>query len=210
MQLFNHKRADAIATALFAAYLIGTGVVAVTMVSAVCTPVRAQTTEEMRNAILGGIKGVPPHNVLGTPPQQATEPPRLWLNPQTPPPEELQPITKTQATVAGAFGVRDIPQIAETSRSNDIRFNRDYRGKTFAAVLPLGTIRENIFMKGKYQVEFDTATGGNVNCRVSDPALIDRMANWNKGQIIKLTGIIGGTVMGNVQLDNCEMTPSPR
>jgi hypothetical protein len=74
MQLTFRKRGDAILTALFAACVIGTGAIALTMFSAACSPVHAQTNDRAQ-AIIDGMKGVPPHNALGMEPNRPSPPP---------------------------------------------------------------------------------------------------------------------------------------
>jgi hypothetical protein len=103
------------------------------------------------------------------------------------------------------FDGHDIPAIVAASQANEIRFSRDYKGRQFSATMPLRSISENMFMKGNYLVTFGTsAFGSNVDCKVSDPSTLTTMADWNKGQMVKGSGIIEETLMGDIQLSNCK------
>ena len=98
-----------------------------------------------------------------------------------------------------------MPKIAETSRSNEIRFNRDYKGRDFHAVLIFDRVSEAPFVKGHYLVSLKSATGKQADCKISDPAIVDAVVDWNKGQNVEVSGVINDTVLGDLQLSNCTL-----
>src|SRR4051812_33293156 len=65
------------------------------------------------------------------------------------------------------FSARDIRTIVDASRTNEPRFNRDYKGKVFSAALPFKSISERTF--GGYQVNM-----GGAYCFPKDQATAHR------------------------------------
>ena len=112
------------------------------------------------------------------------------------------------ATKTADFSAADIPTIAETSRTNDIRFKRDYKDRTFADTMVLSGIHET-FDKGTYRFSLKSSLtfgiGGGVDCTLSDPRSLDVAVNWNKGQRVEVSGVIEDTAIGDIQLSNCRM-----
>jgi hypothetical protein len=95
------------------------------------------------------------------------------------------------------FSARDIRTIVDASRTNEPRFNRDYKGKVFSAVLPFQSISEKTF--GGYQVNMVGAY-----CFPNDQAMVHRMIEWRSGHSAKITGTIHSTMFGDIWLDdNC-------
>ena len=83
----------------------------------------------------------------------------------------------------------DIPAITNTSKSNEIRFKRDYKGKPFQGTLPVNKISENYFLKDRYTATFGkNILGNNVTCKVTDKQTIDMMMDWDKGQMVTVSG----------------------
>ena len=56
-------------------------------------------------------------------------------------------VAQPQWAAAQVFITSDIPLIVEISRTNEIRFNRDYKGKPFSDVLPFRRALEDFFTK---------------------------------------------------------------
>jgi len=107
-----------------------------------------------------------------------------------------------------AFGANDIARIAQTSRDNAARFNRDFRGRSFKAKLPVNHISENFLFSDRYTATFGTSRfGDNVTCDVKDRPTIDRMMDWDRGQMVTISGTIRTTVMGDILLDDCQYIP---
>jgi hypothetical protein len=103
------------------------------------------------------------------------------------------------------LGKDDIALMVKTSQSNDLRFKRDYTGKPFSTILPMRVISENPFSRGNYRITFGEATFfGNVNCEVSDKVDLDQMVEWNRGDLIEVSGTVKGTLAGDLQLDACK------
>jgi uncharacterized protein len=110
------------------------------------------------------------------------------------------------AQSAPTFTIKDIPKIVETSRSNEIRFNRDYKGKMFSDVLPFARASES-WLGGGYRVGFGSKgmAGGGVDCQISDPKVLNEVVEWNPGLMVSVTGRIRTTSMGDLQLENCDL-----
>jgi len=102
------------------------------------------------------------------------------------------------------FSARDIGTIVDASRTNEPRFNRDYKGKVFSAVLPFRSISERTF--GGYQVNM-----GGAYCFPEDKAMAHRMIEWRGGHSAKITGTIHSTLFGDIWLDDdCVITEGGR
>jgi uncharacterized protein YraI len=131
-----------------------------------------------------------PQPVTVQPPAPAPAPPPAWGTPVT------TGTATTDVATATYFTLRDAKDIVDTSRGNEVRFNRDYKGKTFQDVLTLKSITERLLGSG-YNVSFDGA-----DCRVNATEA-QRMIDWNKGQQVRVTGSIRTTAFGDLQLDAC-------
>ena len=108
------------------------------------------------------------------------------------------------------FGAKDIAGIVKTSRDNAARFKRDYKGKPFKAKLPVNSISESFFTSDQYSATFGTGTfSGNVTCKVKDRPTINLMMDWDRGQMVTISGTISGTVLGDIRLDDCRYVPHP-
>jgi predicted metalloprotease len=110
------------------------------------------------------------------------------------------------AESAHTFTKNDIAKIVDTSRSNEIRFNRDYRGKIFSDALPFKSASERWF-SGGYRVGFGSKglSGGGVDYEISDPKVLNEVVEWNTGLMVSVTGRLKSTSMGDLQLENCEL-----
>jgi hypothetical protein len=105
-----------------------------------------------------------------------------------------------------SFGAKDIEAITKTSRSNDIRFKRDYKGKPFKATLPVNTISEHFLWSNRYTATFGNGRlSGNVSCDVKDKATIEQMMDWDEGQMVTVSGTIYDTTLGDIDLKDCTL-----
>jgi len=109
------------------------------------------------------------------------------------------------ATVAQAadYGPTDIQRAIDTYKQNEIRFGRDFAGKTISFTWTFHKARSRMFSNG-YVVEF--GNGGfsdGVSCDVSDQGTIDTVIEWNKGQRVSVVGTIYDVTMGTLQLKEC-------
>ena len=96
-----------------------------------------------------------------------------------------------------AFTGSDIATIVDTSRQNEVRFNRDYKGKVFSDVLTFEQMTENTF-GSDIHIHFRGAY-----CFSDDKAMLQRMIEWNKGHRARVTGVIRTTMFGDIALKNC-------
>lgn len=106
---------------------------------------------------------------------------------------------------AQTLGVTDIDPMYETYKANEVRFIRNYVGKTFSAVLPFRDARENIILKGHFTISFGEGDtfAADIDCEVSDRTTIDSIVDWNKGDAVKVTGVVKDNTMGTTNLENC-------
>jgi hypothetical protein len=108
---------------------------------------------------------------------------------------------------AQTLGVADIDPMYETYKANEARFIRDYVGKTFSAFVPFKAARENIFLKGHFNVSFGGETfAADVDCTVSDRTTINMIVDWNRGDMIGVTGIVKDHTMGTANLERCSFS----
>jgi hypothetical protein len=115
--------------------------------------------------------------------------------------------TLAQSSSAISLSSADLPKIVSTYRENEMRFKRDFFGKQFSDVLPFRSATENMFSKGPYIVGF--GTGGllsDLDCKVTSPEKISIIADWNKGDRIRVEGIVNDVNMGSVRLDPCSLS----
>jgi hypothetical protein len=88
--------------------------------------------------------------------------------------------TETMASRATDFNAPSIREIVEASRTNEPRFNRDYKGKVFTAALPFKSVNEGLLSSSRYKVELDGAY-----CFTSSAMVAARkMADWNRGRSV--------------------------
>jgi hypothetical protein len=98
-------------------------------------------------------------------------------------------------SAAQTFTNGDIGRIIETYRHDELRFNRECRGKTFSGVLLLNNITT-------YYFEFGGSSDG-VNCFISDRAVLNEVLAW-KGLMVSVRGMIQGTEADKIQLTYCK------
>lgn len=93
---------------------------------------------------------------------------------------------------------KDSSEIVNTSRNNELKFNRDYKGKTFSDVLSFKSASESIF-GSSWSVLF-----GAVTCSgITDQSVLNEIIDWNKGEKVSVTGTVYNTILGTILLDNC-------
>jgi len=111
----------------------------------------------------------------------------------------------TSAAFAAEFGGSDIQRAIDTYRANEVRFQRDFAGRSidFNWVFYKASSR---FIGSGYRITIGNGGfSGNVDCIINDQATLDQLVNWNKGQRIHVTGIIDDVTMGDLQLKQCRL-----
>jgi TPR repeat protein len=112
-----------------------------------------------------------------------------------------------QSNSAVILAADDLPKIAKTYRENEMRFKRDFFGKQFSGVLPFMSAKESMFSEGTYSVGFGTGNfSSDIDCNVKSPAEIAEIANWNKGDKIRIGGVVKDVTMGTVVLEPCTLS----
>lgn len=87
----------------------------------------------------------------------------------------------------------------ETSRGNEMRFVRDFKGRQFGADGIFKSASQSL-MGGGYTLTVDT-DDGSVVCEISDPTMINAAVDWNRGQSVFVSGSIRTTIIGNLVLE---------
>jgi hypothetical protein len=105
-------------------------------------------------------------------------------------------LASAQSTNDQVFTLKDLGRIVDASRGNEIRFNRDFKGRWFRDTLVLKSISEGWFNSG-YRVTFQ-----GVDCRVNATEA-DALVDWSPVKRVQVTGRIKTTSMGDLQLESC-------
>ena len=102
------------------------------------------------------------------------------------------------------LGADRLSKMVDTYRENEARFKRDYVGKQFEDTLPFRSAKENLFIADRYLIGFGRGVfTSDVDCTVADKAVMNRIVDWNKGDRIRVRGVVKDVLMGSVQLDGC-------
>jgi hypothetical protein len=101
----------------------------------------------------------------------------------------------------------DIAPMHETYKANQARFKRDYVGKSFKAKLPLSRITESLINKGSYRISLgNSSIFSDVDCVVSDKPNVDKVMDWNTGDLITVSGRVTDHVVGSIILEPCQVS----
>jgi hypothetical protein len=115
--------------------------------------------------------------------------------------------TLAQSSSGTLLSRADLPKIVSTYRENEMRFKRDFFGKQFSDVLQFRSATEHMLFKGTYIVGFGTGSFvSDLDCKVTSPAEISIIADWNGGDQIRIEGIVKNVTMGSVDLDQCRLS----
>jgi hypothetical protein len=100
---------------------------------------------------------------------------------------------------AADFGLADVSSIVNTYKQNSPRFERDFVGKAFSAIMRLDSAHKNIF--GSLTAAFGNST---VVCLdfIGDTR---KIADWNPGDQISVEGTIYDVTLGTLQLKTCSL-----
>jgi hypothetical protein len=119
----------------------------------------------------------------------------LWLIGTFVAPSEPQSRTTSKTYTFGGSDVDDIMQAAKT---NEAKFERDYRGHFLGYVARFHSSNTTL---GSRQVWFDNH---KVVCHMSDASYL-KTANWQPGSRVQVVGRMSRVgFMGTVALDDCE------
>ena len=74
-------------------------------------------------------------------------------------------------------------------------------------LLPFRNATEHMLFKGTYIVGFGTGSFvSDLDCKVTSPAAISIIADWNGGDQIRIEGLVKDVTMGSVDLDQCHLS----
>src|SRR4051812_40775393 len=90
---------------------------------------------------------------------------------------------------------------ARTYYENEPRFKRDFEGKRIAGTLPFRSAKEGFF--GQYMVSLGAGTV--VDCFTSDKDAVARMADWDRGDIVAISGLVRTVTFNSIQLRECSV-----
>jgi hypothetical protein len=114
-------------------------------------------------------------------------------------PVAINPVETVETAVA--FSDADVKQIIIASQNNEMRFDRDYKGKSFSAAGTFDLASKSLMSKTEYRIEVLVA-GKPVDCFTEDPSILHSVVDWQKGQKVHIDGIIGRTTLGTLILDS--------
>ena len=103
------------------------------------------------------------------------------------------------------YGAADIQRAVKTYEANEVRFQRDFVGKSidFVSVFNRASSR---WIGNGYRITFGNGSfGGGVDCVITDQTLLDKIVEWNKGQRVRIFGIIKDVTVGDLQLEQCKI-----
>lgn len=103
----------------------------------------------------------------------------------------------------GALTATDLSTIVDTSQSNDLRFNRDFKGKFFSATGKFDLASKTTFGNG-YRIFVNFGFLTSVFCTTSDAVTVNSIVDWSKGTPLTISGNIYDTRLGQLELaDGC-------
>lgn len=100
----------------------------------------------------------------------------------------------------------DIEPMHSTYKKNQARFFRDYKGKTFIGTMKLDSVSESIMEKGTYIISFGSGFMSDIDCRVKDKQTIDFLTDMDKGDRLKVSGVVEDHAIGSIALLNCAIS----
>ena len=98
------------------------------------------------------------------------------------------------------FSESDTQAIVENSRNNELRFDRDYKGRRLVARGSFKSVSKAILSE-LYEIVVKTV-GGDIWCKTGDKKILANAINWSSGQQVITSGRISTTVMGSIILDD--------
>lgn len=111
-------------------------------------------------------------------------------------------------TPPGSFKKESLDLISETSRGNEARFDRDYKGRIFADCLYFDGLERDFFDDSSWSLKLDDDPQGfmySASCDV-DTHVASQMADVEKGDVVFIQGSLKTTVMGVVIVDDCHIS----
>ncbi len=115
--------------------------------------------------------------------------------PKPPPPSEVK-------SGAGDLTDADLDAMRSTYEKNQARFVRDFAGRTFLASLQVEGVTRSRTVKNR----FDLSLARGLSCAIDDPQIVSFITNLNKGDKVRVKGVVDDIVNGNVELTKCEVS----
>lgn len=128
------------------------------------------------------------------------------LYPPTQPPAEEAHANKAPVTAAGKpasdnLTESDLDAMRATYEKNQARFARDYVGRNFQATLQIEKITRNAAAKNRFDISLDRG----IVCATEDDKVISSITNLNKGDKVRISGVIHDITSGNLELHQCQV-----
>ena len=141
--------------------------------------------------ILRGCEGQD-YDVVQAPPP----PPAAAKSPLPPAPSPVQ------VAAPAAFGGAHVSAIIEAAQTNEPRFQRDYKGKSFRSQVIFESLQDGFF--GQKQL-IGQAGGKSVQC-FGRSDLSQAAIDWRVGQTVTISGTIEDTLLGSLIINPCTAT----
>lgn len=106
----------------------------------------------------------------------------------------------------GSFGKSDIAAIAEASRGNEARFDRDYKSRTFYDCMHFDGLEREIIGAG-WRLRLKASSRSwmaDAVCLIED-STARTLVDLNEGEMIHIQGTIQTTSIGTLQLKSCRI-----
>jgi len=112
------------------------------------------------------------------------------------------------AAANAVLGDDDLSKMTDTYDANKLRFKKNYAGTLFSSEMSFRTVKTAIdFVNDAYQVEFGlSGFTSDVDCKVMKQSTLDAIAEWNKADVISVTGIVDDVSFGSIQLIDCSFS----
>jgi hypothetical protein len=90
---------------------------------------------------------------------------------------------RTAQSLKEKLGPKDIQRAIDTYKQNELRFVRDFKGKTIAFTWTFYSVDADTWFNRGHRVSIGNGTfNGGVDCYISDQETLDKIVEWNKGQ----------------------------
>ncbi|GLI92726.1 hypothetical protein LMG27198_17180 [Methylocystis echinoides] len=113
-----------------------------------------------------------------------------------------QPAPEPDRNAAPNLTDADLDAIRSTYEKNQARFVRDFAGRTFEASLQVDRITRSRTEKNR----FDLSLERGVSCGIDDPQVVSFITNLNKGDKVRVRGLVDDIANGNVELTKCALS----
>jgi hypothetical protein len=105
---------------------------------------------------------------------------------------------------AGDLTDADLDAMRSTYEKNQARFVRDFAGRTFLASLQVENVTRSRAVKNRFDLNLERG----ITCGIDEPQIVSFITNLNKGDKVRVRGVVEDIANGNVELTKCELSPA--